>query len=98
MRRVANNSGICAIGNDEPHAYNLERIRKRGPKGSPHFGPMHQAVPHVRRMVSGATTLHQGAERAEIINDDDCRKDHPQNNNGEQTQQQNTVAVVPPNL
>jgi hypothetical protein len=59
---------------------------------------MHQAVSHVRRMVRRATALHQGAERPEIIHDDDRRKDHSQNNKGEHAQQQNTVAVVPPNL
>ena len=41
MCGVANNGGVCTIGDNEPHANNLERIRKHGPKSIPHFGPMH---------------------------------------------------------
>jgi hypothetical protein len=59
---------------------------------------MHHAVFHVRRMVRRATALHQGAECSEKIHDDNRRKNHSQNNKGEHAQQQNTVAVVPPNL
>lgn len=97
MRGVADNGGVCAIGDNEPHAHNLERVRQCGLKSVPYFGPMHHAILHVCRVLGGATT-HQGAEHTEIIHDDDCRKDHSQNNKREHAQQQNTVAVVPPNL
>ena len=98
MRRMAYNGGIRAIGDNEPHADNLQCVRKHLPKTMPHFGPVQNAVLHICGVAFGAPAFNNRAEYAEKVHTQNDRKHHHQNNKGEQTQQQDAVAVVPPNL
>jgi hypothetical protein len=49
-------------------------------------------------MICRATPFDNAAKPPEKVQGHNRRKDHSQNNNGKHTQQQDTVAVVPPNL
>ena len=98
VRGMPNDRGVRAVGDDEPHAHNLERVRQHRLESFPHFGPMHGSVLHVGGMVCRAAPFDNTAKPPEIVQRHDRRKNHSQDNNREHTQQQNTVAVVPPNL
>lgn len=98
MRRMPYNGGIRAIGDNEPHADNLERVRQHRLKGVPYLGPMQNAVLHICGVAFGAPAFDNRAEYAKKIQTQNDHEHHRQDNNGKQAQQQNAVAVVPPNL
>lgn len=98
MRRMPYDGGICAIGDNEPHADNLQRIGERHPEAAPYFGPVQNAVLHVRGMAFKAPAFDYRAKHAKKVQAQNDRKYHHQDNKREQAQQQNAVAVIPPNL
>ena len=67
MRRMSYNGGIRAIGDNEPHADNLQSVRKHLPEAVPHFGPVQNAVFHVGGVAFGAPAFDNRAEYAKKV-------------------------------